>query len=159
MDYVSGEHGETPLEDKTHIDQLRAALVTLHHEGYVYGDLRGPNILIATDGLKLIDFDWCEKEGTARYPAATCLDPDLEWHSGVRRGGLIKKAHDIHMFNHLAARSSSLDSKAEEHGPPATWVIRDRVVGVVLVACRRGREMKGVSGGRDGGLRDLQVFR
>jgi len=119
MDYVSGEHGGTPLEDQAHVDQLREALATLHDEDYVYGDLRSPNILIATDGLKLIDFDWCGKEGTVRYPADTCLDRNMKWHSGVRLGGLITKAHDIHMFNHLA-RSSSSDSTAEEHGPPAT---------------------------------------
>ena len=41
------------------------------------------------------------------------------------------------------------------------WVTHDRVVGVVLTACHRGREMKGVPGGgvgRDGRLTDL-VFR
>ena len=102
MDYVDGEHvTETPLEDKKHVDQLRAAIQTLHDEGYVFGDLRGPNILIATDGLKLLDFDWCGKERAARYPADINLDPDIKWHSEVRREGLITKAHDIHMLNLL----------------------------------------------------------
>ena len=73
---MSGEHGGTPLEDnKAHIDQLREALAKLQDEDYVYGDLRGPNVLIATDGLKFIDFDWCGEEGTVRYPADICLGP------------------------------------------------------------------------------------
>ena len=55
----------------------------------------------ATVGLKLIDFDWCGMERTARYPADINLDPDIEWHGEVRHEGLITKAHDIHILNLL----------------------------------------------------------
>ena len=48
MDYVSGDHVET-----------------LPGGGYVHGDLREPDVLVTTDGLKLIDFDRCGKEGSA----------------------------------------------------------------------------------------------
>ena len=80
---------------------LRVAIETLHDEGYVHGDFRGPNLLIVTDGLKLIDFDWCGRGGAARYPADINLGPDAEWHSGVYREGLITKIHDVRMFNLL----------------------------------------------------------
>jgi serine/threonine protein kinase len=98
MDYEDGEHADIPLEDEDHIEQLRMAVKALHDANYVHGDLRAPNALITTGGLKLIDFDWCGEEGKARYPADIFLAPDLGWHSGVRRGGLIKKCHDEHMF-------------------------------------------------------------
>jgi len=110
MDYVSGEHGETPLEDKAHAEQLREALDTLHAGKYVYGDLRGPNILIATDGPKLIDFDWCGEEGEARYPADINLGTEMGWHSEVCPGGLITKDHDTYMLGYLTG----------ERRPPAT---------------------------------------
>jgi serine/threonine protein kinase len=116
MDYVSGERGETPLKDRTHIDQLRSALEVLHGGGYVYGDLRGPNVLIAADGPKLVDFDWCGKECTARYPVDINLD--MDWHSEVRRGCLIKKAHDIYMRERLAPLPLP-DLKTEAPAPPA----------------------------------------
>jgi hypothetical protein len=98
MDYEDGEHADIPLEDEDHIEQLRTAVKTLHDANYVHGDLRAPNALITTGGLKLVDFDWCGEEGKARYPADIFLAPDLGWHSGVRRGGLITKDHDEHMF-------------------------------------------------------------
>ena len=48
--------------------QIRDVLFTLHASGYVFGDLREPNILFDTDHkIKLIDFNWC-----GRY------DPDME---------------------------------------------------------------------------------
>ena len=105
MDYEDGEHANRPLEDEAHIEQLRTAMKALHDANYVHGDLRAPNILIATGGLKLIDFDWCGEEGKARYPADVSLFPDLGWHKEVRRGGLIAKAHDEHMFELLTGLS------------------------------------------------------
>jgi len=105
MDYVGGEHARKPLRDGGHIAQLREAMKTLHDAGYVHGDLREPNILLTADGLKIVDFDWCGKEGTARYPADISLVPDLEWHERVYCGGLITKDHDEHMFEVLTGSS------------------------------------------------------
>jgi len=40
--------------------QIRDVLITLHASGYVFGDLREPNILFDADlKIKLIDFNWC----------------------------------------------------------------------------------------------------
>ena len=75
----------------------------LHKEGYVHGDIRGPNLLIAEDGLKLVDFDWCGKRGEARYPADISIAAGIKWHDGVRRDGLMKKAHDTYMLDLLVA--------------------------------------------------------
>ena len=40
--------------------QIRDVLSTLHASGYVFGDLREPNVLFDADHkIKLIDFNWC----------------------------------------------------------------------------------------------------
>lgn len=98
MDHGSGVGDYARLVKKEHVEQLRAAVQALHEEDYVHGDIREPNILVTKDGLKFIDFDWCGKAGVARYPADISLDLSLGWHNGVRRGGLIEKEHDEHMF-------------------------------------------------------------
>jgi hypothetical protein len=111
MGYEDGARTCELLVEKKHIEELRTAIKELHGEDYVHGDIRGPNVLVTTSGLKLIDFDWCGKEGVARYPA-DILTSDYQWHDGVHRGGEIKKVHDEHMFRVLtgvayAARDSN----------------------------------------------------
>jgi len=101
MGHEDGMYTDSLITDKEHIRQLREAVQLLHEEDYVHGDIRLPNVLITSTGLKLIDFDWCGKEGTARYPADIFLVPERGWHEGVRRGGLIAKDHDQHMVNLL----------------------------------------------------------
>ena len=101
MEYVSGKQAGDLLTDQAHVDRLRRVVDKLHGGGYAHGDLRGPNLLIAEDDLKLIDFDWCGKENVARYPADINVGSDIQWHEGVYRGGPIKQAHDEHMFNLL----------------------------------------------------------
>jgi len=92
--------------NKEYVEQLRAAVKTLHDENYVHGDIREPKVLVTTGGLKLIDFDWCGKAGAARYPADISLASSFGWHDGVRRGGLIAKEHDEHMFKLLTGLPS-----------------------------------------------------
>jgi len=55
MGYVS-HRGVTPPDA---VQQIEAVLYKLHCKGYVFGDLRGQNILFDEDGkVKFIDFDW-----------------------------------------------------------------------------------------------------
>ena len=103
MDYVRGKEVEDLLTGEKHIHDLRKAVSVLHERGYVHGDLRGPNILIAADGLKLIDFDWCGEAGKARYPADISVGSGIPWHNGVCREGLIEKEHDEHMITVLTS--------------------------------------------------------
>jgi len=100
MDHEDVVRNYTRLVEKEHVEQLRAAVKMLHDENYVHGDIREPNVLVTTGGLKLVDFDWCGKVDD-RYPADIALLPSLGWHDGVRRGGLVKKEHDEHMFKLL----------------------------------------------------------
>jgi hypothetical protein len=87
-------------------EKLRPAVVGLieglHDEGYVHGDLRGANLLVATDGrqeslFKLIDFDWAGEAGVVKYPAN--MNPKVWWPEGAVDGQPIQKAHDLEMLN------------------------------------------------------------
>jgi hypothetical protein len=40
-------------------EQVHSVLFKLHSNGYVFGDLREPNVLFDTKGVKFIDFNWC----------------------------------------------------------------------------------------------------
>ncbi|KIY44873.1 hypothetical protein FISHEDRAFT_77093 [Fistulina hepatica ATCC 64428] len=81
-------------------EQVRTALKLLHEKGIVYGDMRSQNIMVYGDGqVKVIDFDWAGKEGEVRYPPH--LNKSLKWVDGVVSCGLIKKEHDIGMWEQL----------------------------------------------------------
>ena len=56
MDYiVPARHLPTDARQ-----QIRDVLFILHESGYVFGDLREPNVLFGADHkIKLIDFNWC----------------------------------------------------------------------------------------------------
>lgn len=73
--------------------KLQNALNILHREGYVHGDFRAPNILINKNGdVRIIDFDWCGKEGEARYPLF--INPEINnWEA--KPGNLMKKSDDL----------------------------------------------------------------
>ena len=81
-------------------ESLKAVLRLLKERVYVHGDLRRPNIRVKDNTVRVLDFDWAGKEGEARYPS------DLnnyceEWHSGVKRGEVIKSEHDDHLISLL----------------------------------------------------------
>lgn len=57
----------------------------------MFGDLGLPNILVTKDGLKLVDSDWCDKEGEAQYPAS--LFKEIPWPGGVEGEEKITSAH------------------------------------------------------------------
>ncbi|EIW56261.1 uncharacterized protein TRAVEDRAFT_49100 [Trametes versicolor FP-101664 SS1] len=81
---------------------VRTAVELLHAAGLVFGDLRGPNVLLRKDGGPLlIDFDWCGPEGTACYPLGVNMHSAIPWHPDVNTGALIKKEHDLHLLKAL----------------------------------------------------------
>ncbi|KAF7980765.1 hypothetical protein HWV62_36811 [Athelia sp. TMB] len=103
MEFVGGPTAydiPTSLSVKQ-FDRVQEAVNILHAGGFVFGDLREPNIMLPGDEtVKLIDFDWCAKEGTGRYPN-TLNDFEIEWHADVKRGGEMKKQHDNWMLGRL----------------------------------------------------------
>ena len=82
-----------------HIERLRQAVRALHDRGLVFGDLREPNIMIAEDGLKLVDFDWSGNQGEVRYPVG--ISRQIKWPEGVEGEGVIKFEHDREWFKQL----------------------------------------------------------
>jgi serine/threonine protein kinase len=87
---------------RSYREEIYAAVHWLHDNGFVFGDLRAQNIMINSEGkVKLIDFDWAGKAGEARYPLLINRDERLEWHEGVKPGGVIELQHDLHMLTKL----------------------------------------------------------
>ena len=58
-------------------NDVKMAIETLHKADLVFGDLRTPNIIIVNGHAKLVDFDWCGREGQDRYPRD--LNAGIEW--------------------------------------------------------------------------------
>ena len=90
---------------------VQQALVELHREGFVHGDLREANIMVKRDGVDseglhdiiLVDFDWAGKEGSVRYPSNITLNHILlPRPDDVERGGPIAAAHDDQMLKFLS---------------------------------------------------------
>lgn len=113
MDYVNSCEDETIREYPGAVVALRQAVRLLHRNDLVFGDLREPNVLVTgkDEGMMLVDFDWCGREGEARYPCGINLDVDsIPWHEDVRRGGEIKKDHDKWLFKILTGEDLELDA-------------------------------------------------
>lgn len=70
----------------------------------VHGDLRNVNILLKNGDpsqLRLVDFDWADKIGEARYPKFLNTDVDLGRPNDVEAFEFIKPEHDLHMIQNL----------------------------------------------------------
>lgn len=103
MEYLQGSSAEqmyykAPPPPFVYKD-VRAAIEALHKSGLVFGDLRRPNIMVSKKKAKLVDFDWCGRDGHDRYPAT--LNTTICWHEGVDRGALMCKDHDLFMLKML----------------------------------------------------------
>ncbi|KAH7880236.1 uncharacterized protein C8R40DRAFT_1157877 [Lentinula edodes] len=93
-----------PLPDSVK-NSVRKGLDLLNKEGFVFGDLRRPNVMLA-DGdepaetrIRFVDFDWAEKDGEMRYPfhvSSVVSDP-----SGASEHDRITHQHQENMFTHL----------------------------------------------------------
>jgi hypothetical protein len=103
MDYVEGTTVDrAPILPSSFREQVQAMLELLHDNGYVFGDLRGPNLMLKKDKktVVLIDCDWIGKDGESRYPIA--MSQTIEWPEGVKNGlGVMKKEHDVEMLERL----------------------------------------------------------
>lgn len=94
---------------KTLRQDVDKAMAILHGAGLVFGDMRAPNIMVAGERAKLVDFDWCGLDGQDRYrgDVNVCNESEksderqINWHSEVKRGGVMKKHHDIWMARQL----------------------------------------------------------
>ncbi|KAI3618081.1 hypothetical protein WG66_005673 [Moniliophthora roreri] len=109
MDYIEGATLSTlypPASHRTkeaYKDAISKALKALHEDGFIFPDLRQPNVMFAAKGgtkvecVRLIDFDWvCKEADKARYPiylsTAICQAAQTEPY------GLITEANEARMF-------------------------------------------------------------
>ena len=101
-DFVDGktvEKADTlPL---TFGQDIRDILTVLHQADYVFGDLRGPNVMITKNNeVMFIDFDMVDKDGESRYPIM--MSPSIQWADGVGDGlCIMRKEHDLEMLKRL----------------------------------------------------------
>ncbi|KAG8899094.1 hypothetical protein FRC01_010673, partial [Tulasnella sp. 417] len=114
MDSVKGQDMESAKLRRlppSAFEDVERAIRALHEEGWVFGDLRPPNIMLymmrdsggggIRKGAMLVDFDWAGKENEQRYPPS--LNPDIEWPEGAVGWGLIRMEHDDRMLELLKA--------------------------------------------------------
>ena len=104
MDYVEGmppfDHRVSGDRRQGVYNDMQRALNLLHEKNLVFGDLRAPNVIVKTGGgTMLIDFDWVGEHQVDRYPAS--WNNDGRWAPGVKRRGLMDKAHDAYMLENL----------------------------------------------------------
>lgn len=109
MEYVEGltfdealKQGNVPQKFKADLHQ---AFKHLHSAGYVFGDLRPPNVIVAPDRnstAQLIDFDWAGKAGKVKYPVSISMS--INWPGGVQALEDIRKEHDLEMLTSLTRR-------------------------------------------------------
>ena len=101
MEYIDGETLDKAKQiSPTFMDQIRRALDVLHGQGYVFGDLRGPNILITkNEEVKLINFDCAGVHMKSQYPLL--ISPKLMWPPGVEGLSIMKTEHDDIMLAQL----------------------------------------------------------
>ena len=94
MENIKGAR-ELPLELEPRVKRsIVDAVRMVHNQGYVFGDLRRPNILLdGKNKIKLIDFDWCGVLGEAAYPACG-VNRNHAWPNTVNAGSLISKEED-----------------------------------------------------------------
>ncbi|KAJ7705208.1 hypothetical protein B0H16DRAFT_1346392, partial [Mycena metata] len=109
MEYIQGQTLSAAKAKDSIIDdgiegKLRKALDTLHGGGFVFGDLRGPNIILPDDSRPVVflDFDWAGKTGTARYPIN--LSSSVDWPLDAEGLGEIKPEHDLHMLQKIVEK-------------------------------------------------------
>lgn len=85
-----------------------AAVGILHRGGFVHGDIRDINTMVAVDwddekgaeNVKLLDFDWAGPEGSTLYPANVNYW-DVDRPVDARDGMPILKDHDLQMISHI----------------------------------------------------------
>ncbi|KAG1810445.1 uncharacterized protein HD556DRAFT_54243 [Suillus plorans] len=98
MEYVDGTTACSSLRLPPNFHQeLEDAIEYCHGKGFVFGDLRKPNIMITKDGkVQLIDFDWAGRKDEVKYPVS--ISSAIRWPKGAQGLGPILEEHDRDML-------------------------------------------------------------
>jgi len=98
-------HNISNLEDSERNSlkkKIKEVVEYLHNLEHVHGDLREGNILVRQledneFDVKLIDFEWSGKVGSARY-SPFMNRKDIQWPDGAQDCKLVTKNHDLFML-------------------------------------------------------------
>ena len=101
MEYIEGTALDARNPPKDTRAEIQQAIGILHANGFVFGDLRAPNIMISEGKPYLIDFDWSGREGEARYPLHLSKNVDWPEEPLQLELKLILKDHDLIMLDKL----------------------------------------------------------
>jgi hypothetical protein len=109
MDYIHRTTYDADHLSEDVLKDIEEAVDLLHSEDLVFGDLRLPNIVVVDREdspsnerwAMLVDFDWCSLDGEGTYPATLNDNDDMQWHEEVKRGGVMRKSHDLHLLERL----------------------------------------------------------
>ena len=78
MEYIEGDTmDKMAVLPKDIREKTEKAIQKLHDGQFVFGDLRGSNVMVSKDKMFLIDFDWAGKVNEARYPLN--LSRSVKW--------------------------------------------------------------------------------
>jgi len=102
MEYIEGDAvDEAPVLPKDIREKTKKAIQKLHDGQFVFGDLRGPNVIVSGDEIFLIDFDWAGKVNEARYPLN--LSRSVKWPKEAKELEMeyILVDHDRFMLDQL----------------------------------------------------------
>ncbi|KAF5376619.1 hypothetical protein D9757_009605 [Collybiopsis confluens] len=113
MEYVPGRVCSGKLAGGER-ESLKQAIELLHAQNLVFGDLRGPNVIITPlRKVCLVDFEWCgtcidtldgdQLVPRVCYPTNISLTPEIGWAEGVGRDLVIEKEHDIHRLTQMCS--------------------------------------------------------
>jgi tRNA A-37 threonylcarbamoyl transferase component Bud32 len=83
---------------------IHAAIVALHQQGMVHGDLRDTNVMVkkaSGQEFMLVDFDWAGTEDQAVYPIFVNKAPDIGRLVDADDDRPIIAAHDDIMFERI----------------------------------------------------------
>jgi serine/threonine protein kinase len=98
--------GYDEFQTSSNFDAARASLLhraiwkglkALHGMGYVHGNIRHANLIVAKNGkpdFMLIGFDWAGRESTARYPMNVYTGAGLWRPADAYDGNPITTKHD-----------------------------------------------------------------
>jgi hypothetical protein len=101
MEHINGKTADKSARPKNAREKTEKAIKKLHDAQFVFGDLRGSNVMFSGDDVFLIDFDWAGKADEARYPRN--LSSGVTWPGKAEELEMqpILKDHDLFMLDQL----------------------------------------------------------
>ena len=106
MEFVNAKNLASVTLDASQRDFIKQTISKeiddFHAKGFVHGDLRTNNILVALEdkiSVYIVDFDWSGKKGTATYPFF--INQNIPWPPEAADGAVITPEHDNYWVDRM----------------------------------------------------------